>query len=174
MPIPSYSSMIDANSGFQGNHYPCALQTRSDLCIPRNETARPRSQFPHSCICERFINSLDWQFEFLNWIRILSGSVVESLNGYNKVSFRFDPACDNACKTNFEGKKRQLQQNVNAKHFFFPIGCAVFKCLWILNSPLFLVVGPYFILLVLLNLVSLHWIWGLGKFYIRNTWGRLI
>ncbi len=37
-----------------------ALQTRSDLCIPRNETLRPRSQFPHSCtfvhICERFIH----------------------------------------------------------------------------------------------------------------------
>ncbi len=37
----------------------------SDLCIPRNETAQPRyfqnrikypvSQFPHTCICERFI-----------------------------------------------------------------------------------------------------------------------
>ncbi len=25
------------------------LQRRSDLCIPRNETARPISQFPHSC-----------------------------------------------------------------------------------------------------------------------------
>jgi hypothetical protein len=25
-------------------------QTRSDLCIPRKEAARPRSQFPHSCI----------------------------------------------------------------------------------------------------------------------------
>ncbi len=29
----------------------------SDLCIPRNETARPRSQFLDSCICERFIYS---------------------------------------------------------------------------------------------------------------------
>ncbi len=27
-----------------------ALPTRSDLCIPRNETAQPRSQFPHSFI----------------------------------------------------------------------------------------------------------------------------
>ncbi len=25
------------------------LQRRSDLCIPRNQTARPQSQFPHSC-----------------------------------------------------------------------------------------------------------------------------
>jgi hypothetical protein len=39
----------------------------SDLCIPRNETAWPSyfqnrmsaSQFPHSCICERFIYSQD-------------------------------------------------------------------------------------------------------------------
>ncbi len=31
-----------------------SLQRRSDLCIHRNESAGPRSQFPHSCICERF------------------------------------------------------------------------------------------------------------------------
>jgi hypothetical protein len=35
------------------------LQRKSDLCFPRNETARPRSQFPHACIRERFIYSLD-------------------------------------------------------------------------------------------------------------------
>ncbi len=35
------------------------LQTSSDLCVPRNETAGPRSQFPHSCTCGRFIYSLD-------------------------------------------------------------------------------------------------------------------
>ncbi len=35
------------------------LLRRSDLCIPRNETARPHSQFPHSCICDRFIYSQD-------------------------------------------------------------------------------------------------------------------
>ncbi len=28
---------------------------RSDLCIPRNESKWPRSQFPHYCICERFM-----------------------------------------------------------------------------------------------------------------------
>jgi hypothetical protein len=27
--------------------------------VPRNETARPRSQFPHSCFCERFKYSHD-------------------------------------------------------------------------------------------------------------------
>jgi hypothetical protein len=31
------------------------LQRRSDLCIPRNETAQLRSYFPYSCIFERFI-----------------------------------------------------------------------------------------------------------------------
>jgi hypothetical protein len=30
------------------------LYRKSDLCIPRNETARPRSQFLYSCICDRF------------------------------------------------------------------------------------------------------------------------
>jgi hypothetical protein len=38
------------------------LQRRPDLFIPRNETARLHSQFPHSCICERFINSQDRLF----------------------------------------------------------------------------------------------------------------
>ncbi len=35
------------------------LQRRFDLCIPRNKTTRQRSQFPHSCFCERFIYSHD-------------------------------------------------------------------------------------------------------------------
>jgi hypothetical protein len=30
-----------------------------ETTIPRNETAPPRSQFPHSCVCERFIYSHD-------------------------------------------------------------------------------------------------------------------
>ncbi len=32
-----------------------ALYRKSDLCIPKNETAWPHSQFLHSCIRERFI-----------------------------------------------------------------------------------------------------------------------
>ncbi len=36
-------------------YWQLTLQTRSDLCIPRNETVWPRSQFLHSCICERFL-----------------------------------------------------------------------------------------------------------------------
>ncbi len=33
----------------------CTVTKKSDLCIPRIETVWPRSQFLHSCICERFI-----------------------------------------------------------------------------------------------------------------------
>ncbi len=35
------------------------LCRKSELCIPSNETARPRSRFLHSCICDRFIYSQD-------------------------------------------------------------------------------------------------------------------
>ncbi len=34
-----------------------ALQRNFNLCIPRKGTARPLSQFLHSCVCERFIYS---------------------------------------------------------------------------------------------------------------------
>jgi hypothetical protein len=51
-----------------------ALQKRFDLCIPRNETVRPCSQFPHSCICERFIYFHDrstyfaaTKYEYRSW-----------------------------------------------------------------------------------------------------------
>jgi hypothetical protein len=37
----------------------CTLYHKSEFWIPRNKTARPRSQFIHSCICERFIYSQD-------------------------------------------------------------------------------------------------------------------
>ncbi len=36
-----------------------ALQRKSHLCIPSLGTARPQSQFPHSCVCERFLYSQD-------------------------------------------------------------------------------------------------------------------
>jgi hypothetical protein len=35
------------------------LQRSFELCIPRNKTARPYSQFPYSDICERFMYSQD-------------------------------------------------------------------------------------------------------------------
>ncbi len=36
-----------------------ALQGKSHLCIPILGIVRPQSQFPHSCVCERFIYSQD-------------------------------------------------------------------------------------------------------------------
>ncbi len=48
-----------------------ATQThcKSYLCIPFLGIARPQSQFPHSCVCERFIYSQDRSTYFLqpNW-----------------------------------------------------------------------------------------------------------
>ncbi len=41
------------------NLYTVYTVTKSDLCIPRNETARPCSQFLHSWVCERFLYSQD-------------------------------------------------------------------------------------------------------------------
>jgi hypothetical protein len=35
----------------------CALQRKSHLCITFLGIARPQSQFPHSCVCERFISN---------------------------------------------------------------------------------------------------------------------
>jgi hypothetical protein len=36
-----------------------ALQQKSYLCIPFLGILRPQSQFPHSCVCERFMYSQD-------------------------------------------------------------------------------------------------------------------
>jgi hypothetical protein len=36
-----------------------ALHRKFETNIPKNETARPRSQFLHSCVCEQFIHSHD-------------------------------------------------------------------------------------------------------------------
>jgi hypothetical protein len=40
------------------------LQGESHLCIPFLGIARPQSQFPHSCVGERFIYSQDWSTYF--------------------------------------------------------------------------------------------------------------
>jgi hypothetical protein len=40
------------------------LQRKSHLCIPRKGIVRPQSQFPHSCVSERFIYSKDWPTYF--------------------------------------------------------------------------------------------------------------
>ncbi len=46
-------------SVFMSYPWHTALYHESDLCISRNETVRPHSQFLHSCICERFTYSQD-------------------------------------------------------------------------------------------------------------------
>jgi hypothetical protein len=42
-----------------------ALQRKFHLGIPRKGIAPLKPQFPHSCVCERFINSQDWSTYFL-------------------------------------------------------------------------------------------------------------
>jgi hypothetical protein len=42
-----------------------ALQRKFRLYIPFLGIARPQPQFPHSCVCERFIYSQDWSTYFL-------------------------------------------------------------------------------------------------------------
>ncbi len=41
------------------------LQGKSHICIPFLGIPRPQSQFPHSCVCERFIYPQDWSTYFL-------------------------------------------------------------------------------------------------------------
>jgi hypothetical protein len=48
-----------------------ALQIRSDLNIPRNEAARPPSQFPQSCTCERFVEYIPSIGDIPNRIEIV-------------------------------------------------------------------------------------------------------
>ncbi len=38
---------------------------KSHLCIPRKGIVRPQSQFPHTCVCERFIYSQDRSTDFV-------------------------------------------------------------------------------------------------------------
>ncbi len=106
------------------------MQRNFDLCIPRKGTARPQSQFPHSCVCEQFIYSHDrstyfhaaeyadrsWEFinrtqkhECMNWV---FGRAVPFLGIYVS-SFQYSIFAVNgynavACKNSFSrarGKK---------------------------------------------------------------------
>ncbi len=47
---------VHENSNIEAQAIHCT-ENKSDLCITKNETARPHSQFLHSCICERFMYS---------------------------------------------------------------------------------------------------------------------
>ncbi len=59
-----------------------ALQRKSHLCVPFRGSARPRSQFPHSCVCERFIYSQDRSTCFLQQNRQINrGNIYKSLTG---------------------------------------------------------------------------------------------
>jgi hypothetical protein len=51
--VPNLSTML------RYTHSQSTLYRKSDFGIPRNGIAWPRSQFLHSCICERFIYSQD-------------------------------------------------------------------------------------------------------------------
>ncbi len=42
------------------------VQRRFELCIPRNQTARPDSHFPYSYICERFVYFQDRSWYYIN------------------------------------------------------------------------------------------------------------
>jgi hypothetical protein len=44
---------------FSDPDFHCSLQRKSYLFIPFLGIARPQSQFPHSCDCERFVYSQD-------------------------------------------------------------------------------------------------------------------
>ncbi len=59
----NFENTLGATSNHRTNIY--ALQRKSHLCIPFLGIARPQPQFPHSCVCERFIQSQDRSTYFL-------------------------------------------------------------------------------------------------------------
>ncbi len=63
---------------FRGNGVEDALQRKSHLCVPFPGIARPQSQFPHSCVCERFIYSQDQSTHFS--CRRIGRSIVGIIN----------------------------------------------------------------------------------------------
>ncbi len=54
-----------------------SLQRKSHLCIPSLGIARPQSQFPYSCVCERFIYSQDRSTYFLQQNRQIDCGNIE-------------------------------------------------------------------------------------------------
>jgi hypothetical protein len=56
-----------------------ALQRKSHLCIPFLGIARPQSQFPHSCVCERFTYSQDRSTYFLQQNKQIDSGIYKSL-----------------------------------------------------------------------------------------------
>jgi hypothetical protein len=62
-PLSSLSTGNDRKLG--GGCLMIKMQGKSHLCLSFLGIARPQSQFPHSCVCERFIFSQDWSTYFL-------------------------------------------------------------------------------------------------------------
>jgi hypothetical protein len=56
-----------------------ALQRNSHICIPFLGIARPQSQFPHSCVCERFTYFQDRSTYFLRQNRQIDPGICKSL-----------------------------------------------------------------------------------------------
>jgi hypothetical protein len=81
-----------------------AIQTRSDLCVPRNETARPRS-----CICERFIYSHDRSTKELGTTpcKFISGNIC----------FKFSVQC--LCRVSFQSSSTVYHFSIQGYGFLF-------------------------------------------------------
>ncbi len=66
------------------------LYRKSDLCIPRNKTARLHSQLLHSCICERFIYSQDRSAYLAAWMwKLEDRTVYFCFGNYEAAQFHF-------------------------------------------------------------------------------------
>ncbi len=63
---------------WEGKGQPGILQQKSHLCIPFLGVTRPQYQFPHSCVCERFVYSQDRSTYF--YCSKIGNSIVEYIN----------------------------------------------------------------------------------------------
>jgi hypothetical protein len=64
----------------QGSKHITTLYRKFETYIPRNETARSRYKFQHSCICERFICSQDQSLADRSWEYINRSQIHECCN----------------------------------------------------------------------------------------------
>ncbi len=129
----------------------CTLQGKPHLCITFLGIARPQSQFPHSCVCERFIYSQDRSTYFpsaeqagRSWKYINHSQICECRNWETehytyifeiKVSFLgiykwesanyigFSPALHLQCRQQLARKKVVLLENGG-----FCNGCITKRC----------------------------------------------
>ncbi len=95
-----------------------ALQCKSYLCIPFLGIARPQSQFPHSCVCERFIYFQDQSTYFPaagiyksltdTWMWKLGLRLHNSFSG--SIFFKFSVLCLAICSGNHQGGRNLKQK----------------------------------------------------------------